>query len=163
MDQEGALHEFCKKFVVEEKLAASYLQHLKDLELKKRKREESRRQKKLEEQAKTNESYDWVELYRGGLLKKLTVSTLELYLAKHNINCAEGLLKQDKLDIVCANIARSLVERLSHDEEDKESEEEDDDDEIDGDVVLEEIGDDSESEEECNDDDSDDRWWWWWW
>ena len=156
MDQEGALHEFCKKFVVEEKLAASYLQHLKDLELKKRKREESRRQKKLEEKAKTNESYDWVELYRGGLLKKLTVSTLELYLAKHNINCAEGLLKQDKFDIVCANIARSLVERLSHDEEGKESEEEDDDDEIDGDVVLEEIGDDSESEEECNDDDSDD-------
>ena len=42
---EGALHEFCKKFVVEEKLAASYLQHLKDLDLKKRKREESRRQK----------------------------------------------------------------------------------------------------------------------
>ena len=53
-----------------------------------------------------------------------------------------------KLDIVCPNIARSLVERLSHDEEDQESEEEDDDDEIDGDVVLEEIGDDSESEEE---------------
>ena len=35
--------------MVEEKLAASYLQHLKDLELKKKKREESGRQKKLEE------------------------------------------------------------------------------------------------------------------
>ena len=71
--------------------------------------------------------------------------------------CAKCLLKQDKLDIVCANIARLLVERLSHDEENQESEEEeDDDDEIDGDVVLEEIGKDSESEEDCNDDDGDD-------
>ena len=43
--------------------------------------------------------------------------------------CAKGLLKQDKLDIVCANIARLLVERLSRDEEDQESEEEDDDEE----------------------------------
>ena len=73
--------------------------------------------------------------------------------------CAKCLLKQDKLDIVCANVARLLVERLSHDEEVQESEEEeddDDDDEIDGDV-LEEIGNDSESEEECNDDDGDDN------
>ena len=52
-------------------------------------------------------------------------------LLKKNYFCAKSLLKQDKLDIVCANTARLLVERLSHDEEDQGSEEEEDDDEED--------------------------------
>ena len=53
------------------------------------------------------------------------------FIIKKNYFCAKSLLKQDKLDIVCANTARLLVERLSHDEEDQGSEEEEDDDEED--------------------------------
>ena len=67
--------------------------------IEKRKREESRRRKKIEEQSKTYESYDWVELHRGGLFKKLTVSIFEMYLDKHKIKCAKRLLMQDKLDV----------------------------------------------------------------
>ena len=62
--------------------------------------------------------------------------------------CAKGLLKQDKLDIVCANIARLLVQRLSHDEEDQWSEEKEDDDEEDqGSEEEEDDEKDQESEE----------------
>ena len=58
------LNYFCKEFGVQKKLAASYMQHLKELELKKKNGEEPRRRKKTEEQSKTYESYDWVESYK---------------------------------------------------------------------------------------------------
>ena len=77
---------------------------------------------------------------------------LEMYLDKHNIECAKGLLKQNKFDVVSRDIARTLVQRLSHEKEDNDL-----DDELDGDyVILEEIGKDSESEEFDDEDNADD-------
>ena len=88
-------------------------------------------------------------------MRKLTVSTLEMYLDKHNIKCAKGLLKQGKLDLISTDIARTLVQRLSCEEEDVD-EDDDLDDELDSDdMALVEIGKDSESEEEFDDDDND--------
>ena len=39
----------------------------------------------------------------------LTISFLDLYLDKHHIRCSRTTLKRDKVDIVAAHIARSLV------------------------------------------------------
>ena len=90
------------------------------------------------------------------MVRKLTVSTLEMYLDKRNIKCAKGLLKQGKLDVISTNIARILVQRLTREEEDVD-EDDDLDDELDGDdMALGEIGKDSESEEEFDDDDNSD-------
>ena len=84
---------------------------------------------------------------------KIPASTLEMYLDKHNIKCARGLLKQDKLDVVSADIARTLVQWLSYGGRNVD---EDPDVELDGiDMVLGEIGEESESEEEFGDDDDD--------
>ena len=70
----------------------------------------------------------------------LTISFLDLlvYLDKHNIRCARTTLKRDKIDIVAAHIARSLVNGadMVNDEDEHEN-----------DVVLEEIGEENDQEE----------------
>ena len=47
-------------------------------------------------------------MYREGKLRKLNVSSLDLYIDKHGISCSRSTLKQDKVDIIAAHIARSL-------------------------------------------------------
>ena len=74
---------------------------------------------------------------------------------KHDIECAKWLLKQDKLDVVSRDTARTLVQWLSHDQEHVD-EDNDQDDKLDGDdAVLVEIGEDSESEEFGDEDNAD--------
>ena len=78
----------------------------------------------------------------------LTISFLDLYLDKHNIRCSRTTLKRDKIDIVAAHIARSLVngaDTLNDKEGDVEDEESCD--EYENDVVLEEIGEENDQEE----------------
>ena len=78
----------------------------------------------------------------------MKVCFLDLYLDKHHIRCSRATLKRDKLDIVAAHIARSLVngaDMLNDEEDDVEDEESDD--EYENDVVLEEIGEESDQEE----------------
>ena len=89
-----------------------------------------------------------MSIYREGQLRKLKVCFLDLYLDKHHIRCSRATLKRDKIDIVAAHIARSLVngaDMLSDEEDDVEDEESDD--EYENDVVLEEIGEESYQEE----------------
>ena len=78
----------------------------------------------------------------------LTISFLDLYLDKNNIRCSRTTLKRDKIDIVAAHIARSLVNGadMVNDEED-DVEDEESDDEYENDVVLEEIGEENDQEE----------------
>ena len=66
-----------------------------------------------------------------------------LYVDKHSISCPRSTLKQDKVDIVAAHIARSVVNDAMNNEVDDVEDEESDEEYID-DVVLEEIGDDSD-------------------
>ena len=82
---------------------------------------------------------------REGQLRKLKVSFLDLCLDKHHIRCSRTTLKRDKVDIVAAHIARSLVngaDMLNDEEDDVEDEESDD--EYENDLVLEEIGEDTD-------------------
>ena len=50
-------------------------------------------------------------MYREVKLRKLKVSSLDLYLDKHSIGCSRSTLKQGKedWDIVAAYITRSIV------------------------------------------------------
>ena len=91
-------------------------------------------------------------MYREGQLKELKVSTLDLYLDKHSINCSRSTLKKNKVDIVTADIARSLLnEVLEKEGDDEDDEASEDEQEFEDDVVLEEIGDNSDDEEEATD------------
>lgn len=85
-------------------------------------------------------------MYREGQLRKLKVSSLDLYIDKHDISCSRNTLKQDKVDIIAAHIARSLfnTDATNNEEDDVEDDESDEEYE---DVVLREIGDDFDEDE----------------
>ena len=59
-----------------------------------------------------------------GQLRKLKVSSLDLYLDKHGISCTRRTLKQDKVDSVAAHIARLIVnhDAMNNEEDDVEDE-----------------------------------------
>ena len=85
-------------------------------------------------------------MYREGQLRKLKVS-FDLYLDKHSIRCPRSTLKRDKVDIVAAHVARSLVNVDMKNDKKDDVEDEQSDEEYENDVVMEEIGDDSDQEE----------------
>ena len=135
-----------KECIVKDHLVKNYVCHLENLKFKKNKREESRKRLQKEERSKTYNDYSWTLMYREGQLRKLKVSSLDLYLEKHCISCSRSTLKQDRVDIVAAHIARTIVNDAMNNGEDDVEDEESDEEYID-DVVLEEIGDDSDEDE----------------
>ena len=149
LNEPSATEQFSKEYiVVDVQLVKNYVCYLQNLQLKKKKHEESRKKLQKEEKCKTYDDYNRVVIYREGQLKKLKVSTLDLYLDKHNLNCSRSTLKKDKVDIVTADIARYLLNEVLEKEDDEASEDEQ---EFEDDVVLEEIGDNSDDEEEATD------------
>jgi len=80
----------------------------------------------------------------------LTVSSLDLYPDKHAISCSRSILKQDKVDIVAAHIARSIVNNDAMNNEDDDVQDEESDEEYRDYVGLEKIGDDSGEDEKTD-------------
>lgn len=110
--------------------------------------------------------YNWKVLYREGKLKKLKVAVLDMYIAEHELKHSRGALKQEKVDIVTAHIARSIVHmqsknknynnnNIAHEENDEseDSEEEDDDE----DAVIGEIGNDDDEDDDYSSEDGGDE------
>ncbi|CAB3980511.1 Hypothetical predicted protein [Paramuricea clavata] len=64
MNDDDDVEEFSKKYVVEKRLVTQYLEHLRELERRKKKREDSRKRANLEEKRKTFEDYNWKAIYR---------------------------------------------------------------------------------------------------
>ena len=73
------------------------------------------------------------------ILCKFSRAALEMYLEmcldKHHIECAKGLLKQDRLDVVSGDPARTLVQWSSRGQEHVD-EDDDLDDKLGGDDVV---------------------------
>lgn len=79
MDEE-VIETFSREYVADKKLVEKYIQHLKYLDIKKRKREETRKKQKMVDANKGMKDYDWERLYQEGKLKRLNVSVLDMYL-----------------------------------------------------------------------------------
>ena len=125
LNEPSAIQRFSIEYIVKDHLVKNYVCHLEDLNFRKKKREESRKRLQREERSKTYDDYDWTLQYREGQLRKLKVSSLDLYLHKHGISCTRRTLKQDKVDTVAAHIARSIVnnDAMNNEEDDVEDEE----------------------------------------
>lgn len=158
MDEE-VIETFSREYVVDKKLVEKYIQHLKYLDIKKRKREETRKKQKMVDANKGMKDYDWERLYQEGKLKRLNVSVLDMYLREKNLQVPKGMLKKGKLELVTADIARSVIKRLTTAEQTDEQEGnvEELSDEEEEDIILEEIGDnDSDRESDCCSDNEED-------
>ena len=71
---EEEIEEFSKKFITDKLLLKKYIEHLRILEMNKRKRFEKRQVLLEEQKNKKFEEYDWLSLLREGALKKLKVN-----------------------------------------------------------------------------------------
>ena len=141
MDEE-VIETFSREYLADKKLVEKYIQHLKYLDIKKRKREETRKKQKMVDANKGMKDYDWERLYQEGKLKRLNVSVLDMYLREKNLKVPKGMLKKGKLELVTADIARSVIKRLTTAErtDEHEGNEEEHSDEEEEDIILEQIG-----------------------
>ena len=127
LNEPSAIQRFSKEYIVKDHLVKNYVCHLEDQKFKRKKREESSKRFQREERRKTYDEYNWTLMYGEGQLRKLKVSSLDLYLDKHGISCSRSTLKQDKVDIVDAHIARSTVNNDAVNNEEDDGEDEDSD------------------------------------
>ena len=104
MNDEVAIENFSRKYLVEKRLVQQYVDHLLELERKRNKRKE------LEENQKSFADYNWEAMYREGTLKKLKVKVLNLYIIEEKLKCSREALKQEKIDLVTIDIAKKMIE-----------------------------------------------------
>ena len=152
------IEEFSKKYIVSPDLVKEYLEHLRNIEVRKNMRQEEKHQAKKDEETEGYGDYNWEELYKSGNLKKLKVAELNKYIFCHNLS-RRKMSKSEKLNLLSAHISKSLCQRiltLSAAEtaatEDSETQLEDDDvrvseDSKSEDELLLEFGDASNSDE----------------
>ena len=82
LDDAESIGMFSNTFAMEESLSRKYLEHLEYIRLKK-KRSEGRKQKKQEEVMRTNEDFDWIQMFHKGTLAKL--DALNMFLGRHHL------------------------------------------------------------------------------
>ena len=148
---EEAIETFSRKYVIDKKLVEKYIKHLKYLDIRKRKRDEMRKNQKLLDANKGMNDYNWEMLYQEGKLKRLNVSVLDMYIRVKNMKVPKGMLKKGKLEPVTADIARSGIKRLTTAErtDEHEDNEANHSDEEEEDVVPQQICD-TDSDGECD-------------
>ena len=104
MNDEVAIENFSRKYLVKKRLVQQYVDHLLELERKRNKRKE------LEENQKYFADYNWEAIYREGTLKKLKVKVLDLYIIEEKLKRSREGLKQEKIDLVTIDIAKKMIE-----------------------------------------------------
>ena len=103
------IKQFSKTFIVDEMLVKKYVDHLKILEINKKKRAEKRQLKTQQERNKKYEDYNWLAMFNDGLLKKLNVSDLNKYLSHHRMMHSLKLRKAEKIRVIQGHIASHLL------------------------------------------------------
>ena len=85
---------------------SEYVDHLDSIRIRKEKRQDVRKQN-LE--ANKEKEFDWVDLFRSGLLKKQTVNVLDKYLHHYQLKHAGKFKKPAKVNFIQGHIATTLV------------------------------------------------------
>ena len=80
-----AIKEFSEKFIVSEKLAADYIEHLTNTEMRKDKRPTDNDRKRADRKQQEYNYIDWEDIYHWNQLSPLRVGELDLCFNHHNI------------------------------------------------------------------------------
>ena len=126
-NDQDTMKSFCSKYNVEEKHVIAYVNHLKDIEIRKDMRTRAAEERRRQEAERTYKDFQWDNLIEGGKVKKLRVRELDLYLNKHGLTTVGR--KLDKVKAIRCHYYRQnketvITEELSSDEDDVESEDE---------------------------------------
>ena len=130
-----SIQAFCIKYIVEENLVKSYLEHLKHLEMMNERKKNETRGRNLQENSMSYEDFDWQKMVNEGTLEKQRVCVLDKYIEKHHLSAVRNKNKPEKVSA----IIHHLLHAVSTSERDEDQ-----------DLVIEEIG---ESSDEKSDSD----------
>ena len=103
------IDKFSEKYIVERTLLTKYIDHLKMLEINKRKRAEKKKIEKEQQSSKTFKDYDWRLLFNNGLVKKLRVTELNKYLNNYGLCQSISLKNAEKVKFISAHIASTML------------------------------------------------------
>ena len=87
-------------------LVSEYVNHLDSIRIRREKRQDVRKQNR---EANKDKEFDWVDLFRSGLLKKQTVNVLDKYLLHYQLKHAGKLKKPAKVNFIQGHFATTLV------------------------------------------------------
>ncbi|PFX12861.1 Transient receptor potential cation channel subfamily A member 1 [Stylophora pistillata] len=126
-NDQDTMKSFCSKYNVEEKHVIAYVNHLKDIEIRKDIRTRAAQERRRQEAERTYKDFQWDNLIEGGKVQKLRVRELDLYLNKHGLTTVGR--KLDKVKAIRCHYYRQnketvITEELSSDEDDVEFEDE---------------------------------------
>ncbi len=113
IEDADAIKEFSQKFIVDEKLVKSYLEHLSSLEAVKNIRQKEREVVRQERHTRDVSDYKWQELVENCKLASLTVAELDKYLVHHKL-CKKGK-KKDKIRRITAHYYMKSGEAMPED------------------------------------------------
>ena len=92
--------DFCKEYLVDERVAQDYLNHLQLLSAKVLQRKQNRLEAAAARQSRTYEAYDWSELYKQQRLSSLLVSELRKYISHHKLAPERKKLNKKALQLL---------------------------------------------------------------
>lgn len=156
LKSDESIKHFSKTYLVDEVLLRNYLDHLKFLDINKRKRAEKRQLQMQQDNNRQFADYDWLQLLNNGLLKKLKVSDLDKYLNHYGMKNSLKLKKPEKVQLIQGHItSTNVVNQIGPDSDSgqdftDDAGDDDDDDGSDDDIVIADtrVSDDDESDEE---------------
>lgn len=153
LDDKDAIKETAAKLAINETLVVSCIEHLRNLEANKERRERERMKNKEKKENSKFEDYNWLELVLSGKINKLLVVELNKYLEKYKLNLKCS--KNDKIQAITLNVlTQESVERTKHVMKEISSQLQDGDDLLDRSVGDDKLS--CESGEENSSDDDDD-------
>ena len=77
---------------------SEYLNHLDSIRIRKEKRQDVRKHNREANKEKEFDEFDWVDLFRSGLLKKQTVNFQDRYLHHYQLKHAENFKQPAKVN-----------------------------------------------------------------
>ena len=127
INDRDTIKSFCTKYNVDEKHVITYVNHLKDIDIRKDIRTRAAEERRKQEAGRTYKDFQWNTLIEGGKVEKLRVRELDLYLNKHGLTTVGR--KLDKVKAIRCHYYRHnnedvIAEELSSDEDEVESEDE---------------------------------------
>ena len=129
MEDTLSVQAFCIKYIVDENLVKSYLEHLKYLEMMNEKRKTETRGRKLQENSMSYADFDWQKMVNEGTLQKQRVCVLHKYIEKHHLSAVRNKNKPEKVSAIIHHLLHAVC--TSERDEDQ-------------DLVIEEIGESSD-------------------
>jgi hypothetical protein len=111
LENQHVITETVARLAIDESLVISSIEHLRNLEANKERRERERMKNREQKENSKFEDYNWLELVLSGKINKLLVVELNKYLERYKLNLKCS--KKDKIHAITVNVLRQESEETT--------------------------------------------------